>query len=194
MPSPESLHQAQRQRMASTRPSHIHCLTSPTSRFRAMAHPNGHPNGTSMQSSDSRYSNTTNDPANTAANGLFLLLCEEAHHGTMAAARMVTMIPPFEYYQQARREARGFNYKVSASPPPHHLKLAPPKPPGQACGGCPTASQSVATRSRLKIHLLSYLAVLDLDFIWAGVYASILDQRPFFITIHFHLVHVSLLG
>ncbi|KAN0111514.1 hypothetical protein V8E52_008398 [Russula decolorans] len=52
--------------------------------------PQNYPNSTSTQSSDSWYSNTTNDPSNTAANGPFLLFqahqeltkCEEAQHGS----------------------------------------------------------------------------------------------------------------
>ena len=62
--------------------------------------PQNYSNGTSTQSSDSRYFNSTNNTVNTPANGLFVLsqahleLIKSLRITQRATGRMVMMLPP----------------------------------------------------------------------------------------------------
>jgi len=107
-----------------------------------------YPNGTSTQSSDSRYSNTTNNPANTAANGLFLLSQAHQELTKREEAQRANRsdgdddAPPSNTTN--KRGAKRKSYDVSASPPPHHPKPAPPKRARGIPSGKPKRGDSIS--------------------------------------------------
>jgi hypothetical protein len=107
-----------------------------------------YPNGTSTQSSDSRYSNTTNNPANAAANGLFLLSQAHQELTKREEAQRANRsdgdddAPPSNV--TSKRGAKRKSYDVSASPPPHHPKPAPPKRARGIPSGKPKRGDSIS--------------------------------------------------
>src|SRR6267154_760109 len=110
--------------------------------------PQNYPNGTSTQSSDSRFSNTTNNAANTAANGLFLLSQAHQELTKREEAQRANRsdgdddAPPSN--ASSKRGTKRKSYDVSASPPPHQPKPAPPKRTRGMPNGKPKRGDSIS--------------------------------------------------
>jgi len=110
--------------------------------------PQNYSNGTSTQSSDSRYLNTTNNTPNTAANGLFLLSQAHQELTKREEAQRANRsdgdddAPPSNAAN--KRGTKRKSYDVSASPPPHHPKPAPPKRMRGVPNGRPKRGDSIS--------------------------------------------------
>jgi ATF/CREB family transcription factor len=110
--------------------------------------PQNYPNGTSTQGSDSRYPNTSNNAANTAANGLFLLSQAHQELTKREEAQRANRsdgdddAPPSN--PSSKRGAKRKSYDVSASPPPHLPKPAPPKRARGMSNGKPKRGDSIS--------------------------------------------------
>ena len=104
-----------------------------------------YPNGTSTQSSDSRFSNPS---ASSAANGLFLL--SQAHQEltkreeAQRASRSDGDDDPPSSSASSRRGTKRKSYEVSTSPPPHQPKPSPSKRARGMPNGKPKRGESIS--------------------------------------------------